>query len=196
MGKGFNEFTQEEKDEMVNLHNQGMLNRELADMFHTSKTMIARLLWSLNIESRHPWLTEERKQEIINCYLEYKNISKVEKIMKCCSSTVSALLDEYKIPKCSQSEVRRKYEIDEDYFEVIDTPNKAYSLGLIYSDGNVSKNGTQFSISLQARDRDVLDKLNAEFGGNRPLQFLELSKKNINWQDQYVLCIACKKNEC
>ena len=193
ISKNFNEFSKEEKDKILELHNQGLLNKEVAEIFNTSKTMIARLLRSMNVESRHPLLTEERKKQIVKCYIEYQNLSKVEKIMKCQSPTIKKVLGEYGISMRSVSEIHRKYKIDENYFEVIDTPNKAYSLGLIYADGTVYKNGKGFAISLQARDKQLLDLLNNEFGGNRKLGLVEYSKKNENWQDQYYLAISCQK---
>ena len=193
ISKGFNDFSKEEKNKILELHNQGLLNVEVAGIFNTSKTMIARLLKSMNVVSRHPLLTKERKRQIAECYIKYQNLSKVEKIMKCQSSTINKVLDEYGIRKRSISEMHRKYEIDENYFEVIDTPNKAYCLGLIYADGSIHKNGKSFSIFLQARDKQLLDLLNNEFGGNRKLGFVEYSKKNKNWQDQYYLTISCQK---
>lgn len=50
-----------------------------------------------------------------------------------------------------------------NYFETIDTPNKAYFLGLFHADGSISrrqqtKNYEEiaFKISLQERDKDIL----------------------------------------
>lgn len=38
----------------------------------------------------------------------------------------------------------RSYNLKEDYFDVVDTPSKAYLLGFIYADGSIwcSKNQT------------------------------------------------------
>jgi hypothetical protein len=58
---------------------------------------------------------------------------------------------------------------NEHFFDVIDTPEKAYFLGLMYSDGCVwhtertGKTGNILyeyctSISLQETDKDILDK--------------------------------------
>lgn len=53
------------------------------------------------------------------------------------------------------------------YFENIDTPLKAYYLGLIYADGTVSvKPIYRFHIGLMSQDKYVLDKLNEELGGH------------------------------
>lgn len=193
MGKKYNEFTEEEKEKMLNLHNDGVLNRELADIFNTSTTMISRLLCSMDIVSRHPMLSNERKLKIKECYEENKNMAKVAKIMKCSESTVSHILKEFGITQLSMSEVKRQYLIDENYFNIINTQNKAYSLGFIFADGSVNKNGSGFAISIQERDKELLDKLNHEFGGDRKLSFIEYNKKNHNWQNQYCLAITNQK---
>ena len=193
MGKKFNEWTNQEKELMVNLHNQGLLNRELAARFNTSTTMISRILRSLHVPSRHPWLSDKRKMEIVDCYKNHQSLHVVSKMMHCSNQTISDLLKEFNVKQISQAEQHRIYEIDEDYFNIIDTPNKAYVLGILFADGNVSKKGNYITISLQERDKDVLDALNKEYGGNRKLSFLEYSKKNKNWQNQYCLTVASKK---
>ena len=193
MGKRYIEFTEEEKRRMLELHDEGLLNRELSQMFNTSTTMISRLLMSMGAESRHPVLTEERKIAIKECYETYHNINTVCKIMKCGSKTVSDILEEFGIDKIPMSIIKRKYDIDDDYFEVIDTPNKAYALGIIFADGTISKNGNYISISLQERDKDILDVLNNEYGGNRRLTYINYNNKNNNWQNQYMLSVCSKK---
>lgn len=56
----------------------------------------------------------------------------------------------------------------ENYFETIDTQNKAYFLGYIAADGNVS--GTQLRLELNKKDKIILDKLNKELHNNTKLQ--------------------------
>lgn len=51
----------------------------------------------------------------------------------------------------------RKYMVDESYFEKIDTVEKAYILGVMYSDGTVGKN--KMSISLKIEDIELLYKI-------------------------------------
>ena len=108
MGKKFIEFTEEEKLKMLELHNDGLLNKDLAQIFDTSTTMVSRLLRSIGAESRHPILTEERKFKIKECYEQYHNINTVCRIMKCNSVTVSNILEEYNIEKVPVNIIRRK----------------------------------------------------------------------------------------
>lgn len=53
----------------------------------------------------------------------------------------------------------RSYSFNEGFFRVIDTEEKAYFLGLIAADGSIEADSQRVKISLQARDRDILDKL-------------------------------------
>lgn len=57
---------------------------------------------------------------------------------------------------------------DSRYFEKIDTPDKAYWLGLLYADGWVicdkKRANYEVSIELKREDRYILEKLNSVFG--------------------------------
>ena len=49
--------------------------------------------------------------------------------------------------------------INENIFDNIDTEEKAYWLGFIYADGNISSEGNRFEINLSAKDLDHMLKL-------------------------------------
>nr|DAI23060.1 MAG TPA: LAGLIDADG-like domain [Caudoviricetes sp.] len=76
-----------------------------------------------------------------------------------------------------------KYTYDHDYFENIDTPQKAYWLGFIYADGGVyineKTNSCELSIKLQASDCDHLRKFNKALNGNVDVTF-DTRKCNLN----------------
>jgi hypothetical protein len=50
-------------------------------------------------------------------------------------SYIQKVLNRYHIKLRSAAEITKKYDINENYFENINTGDKAYILGLIYSDG-------------------------------------------------------------
>jgi len=50
-----------------------------------------------------------------------------------------------------------QYEADRDFFRSIDTPEKAYTLGFMATDGHVAENG--MVLSLQKGDRTVLERI-------------------------------------
>lgn len=59
---------------------------------------------------------------------------------------------------------KSKYSFNHDYFEEINTPEKAYWLGFIYADGGVSDH--ELSIKLQISDKEHLKKFNKAINGN------------------------------
>lgn len=85
------------------------------------------------------------------------------------------------------SSIRRsragRYSIDEDYFETIDTEGKAYFLGLMYSDGSVTKN--QFYLKL--KDEDVIQQFKQELKTEAPIRRIETP-----W-DAYILQVSCQR---
>lgn len=71
-----------------------------------------------------------------------------------------------------------KYNPDLNYFEIIDTQNKAYFLGLMFADGWISrsgKNSYSIGISLQEKDGYILDSFNSEIF-NPPRKILDIEK--------------------
>lgn len=89
----------------------------------------------------------------------------------------------------------RKYSVDEHYFDVIDTSEKAYVLGLLYADGCNFEPKLTISISLQEEDVELLEKLRKELKSEKPLEFLDYSKKHdfgYTYKNQYRLLIFSK----
>lgn len=81
----------------------------------------------------------------------------------------------------------RKYTVDESYFDIIDTPNKAYIIGLLAADGSNNEKEGEIRLSLQERDVDILNKISQCLGSNRPLTVRKFQKDT--WQDSYTLTI-------
>ena len=65
----------------------------------------------------------------------------------------------------------RKYTANFDYFDEINTAEKAYWLGYIYADGYVSsqQNRKKFGIALSIKDKPQLEKLNACLDSTYPI---------------------------
>lgn len=65
-------------------------------------------------------------------------------------------------------ETIQKYKVDENYFDHIDSPNKAYILGFLYADGcnHISPNSWLYSwqIILKSDDVDLLESIKNEVG--------------------------------
>lgn len=68
----------------------------------------------------------------------------------------------------------RIHTINENYFKVINTEEKAYILGFLCADGHVSKNGVEFDIS--QKDTDILYHIRKCLNSDAPI--LEYLSKN------------------
>ncbi len=61
----------------------------------------------------------------------------------------------------------RKHGVDERFFEVIDTEEKAYLLGLIFADGHVGEKVVV--LKMKSRDKDILEKMNKVLDSGYPI---------------------------
>lgn len=188
------DFTQEQLNEMVCLHDSGMLNKDIAKHFNISRSTIDRRLASMNVVSRHPCLTDERKKLAIKAYSKCHNISAVAKEINMSEATIHNILDEAGVHINSNAENHIKCHVNESYFEVIDTPRKSYYLGLLYADGCATQSNRHgIKISLQAQDGYIIETFNDDIESDYKIRLIEYSKKNPNWSDQYSLCITNQK---
>ena len=95
----------------------------------------------------------------------------------------------------SASELKRKYPIVEDFFDEIDTEEKAYVLGLLYADGWNHTERNVVGIGLKESDKEILDKITSLIQPTKPLGYYKknkLKKGFENSQNEYRLVIANK----
>jgi len=142
--------------------------------------------------NKHPNISIDREMLAIQKYRELKNMAKTAKEIHMGEKTLRDILVKNNIHILSLSEVKQTRTIDNTYFENIDSARKAYYLGLLYADGTVSSNGNSFQISLQERDKHLLEQFQKDLNSNHKLVFIPYHEKNSNWQNQYCLSITNK----
>ena len=90
--------------------------------------------------------------------------------------------------------LKLKKPINENFFEAIDTEQKAYFLGFLFADGCNSPNKNRLEVSLAKQDRDILEKLSRLLlCGNVNIKEYKRKNKNKNSQDKVALYIINKK---
>lgn len=101
-------------------------------------------------------LTEEQVKEIVFLYTDKElSMLKIEELTSLKSGVIKRILKENNISVRSMNFYKPK-SFDENFFEIIDTEEKAYWLGFIYADGCVS--GKVFSLKISAKDIEHLKK--------------------------------------
>ena len=145
-------------DKIIELYDSGIGSYKISKMLNISKPTILRILKEKTVvrdSKRDNNNLLKDKKDLIEELFKTKNMTQIAKVVGYGEPSVYRLLkkyghDTYKY-KC-------KYSIDENFFKVIDTPDKAYVLGWIYSDGNVMKKG-KIRISIQEGDKHILEEI-------------------------------------
>jgi hypothetical protein len=83
----------------------------------------------------------------------------------------------------------RKYSCNSHYFDVIDTEEKAYFLGLLYADGCNEENINRVRLSLQKSDAYMIEKFKIAINSDSPISITERTKLNSNYSDIYHINI-------
>ena len=113
-------------------------------------------------------LSEEQINIIKNMYEQHIGSSTIAKVIGKKTGTVTHYITKYLGGLRSQSEANRKYVYNVNFFEEINTEEKAYWLGFIYADGYISKtaSGHSFGISLSINDKEHLEKFKKSLSSN------------------------------
>jgi intein-encoded DNA endonuclease-like protein len=131
------------------------------------------------------------KELYCNMYNNGLSVTNLMKILKSCGRTnvLQLLRDCGIIIRKDNLTCAKKYSLIEDYFEIIDSEEKAYFLGLIYADGNLSKKSLR--ICLQEEDKYILEKLLTLVNSNSKLKKIE--PRGWSKKIQYKLDLYSKK---
>lgn len=91
---------------------------------------------------------------VIERYDELKNLKKVAKSFGVSLRPITRILKKNNVELTN-----RRFEVNHNYFEKIDTEEKAYWLGFLYADGCVrkTKTGSQLILKLSVKDEDHLN---------------------------------------
>lgn len=139
--------------------------------------------------------SDEEEKKIIKMYtVDNLSTVKIANVFGCSHHTIAKVLKYHNIDRTGLS--RRKYGINENYFDSIDTPEKAYILGFLFADGSNNPKKQTVSMSLQEEDFDILEKIRLEIGSKKPLEYLDYSNKHdfgYTYKNQYRLLLFSKK---
>lgn len=127
----------------------------------------------------------QNRQQIVAYYEHGEKTTVIAKKFGCSTKTVCKILKEFAVVIRSSGSYR-KLVLDGNYFEIIDTPDKAYWLGFIAADGCVIRHKTKswLQIGLQKRDREHLEKLRGALQSE--VSIIDVMYKNKGKWGEYV----------
>lgn len=193
-------ITEDKYDEIVKLYKNGLLQREIAEMYSVGRMTINAILkkcgaseLGTTFKSRKLVFLESEEKSICDMYLSGISSVQIGKQFGCDHKTITKVLDKYCIDRIGVG--LRRYQLNEHYFDNIDTPNQAYILGFFYADGSNCEDKQTITMSLQEEDGYILDMIRQEIGSEKPLEYLDYSKKHdggYNYKNQYRLLMFSK----
>ncbi len=149
-------MSEQEIKTMVALKEQGCNTVVIANILNRSDSTIGRKLISLGYENNGNALTDEDLKIIKDSYvysgMTNKEIWEEFFQHKCSMKTVELATKKMGISRYGGT---YNWDLERDYFKVIDTPDKAYLLGYITADAHVTGKVIHFECTYQ--DRELLE---------------------------------------
>lgn len=154
-------ITVEKIDRMVEMYNTGLSAQAIAIELDSKAQTVTKYLRERGIEIRGPKrkLTEDDKIEICRLYAAGTSCPKIAEQFGVSNALVLRYLEQAGIDRRCAEDAHRKYPIYEEFFDNIDTEEKAYFLGFLYADGCNHKDVNYVSLGLEETDREILVKL-------------------------------------
>lgn len=148
-------YSLELQKELVRLYkDENKTLKEISKIHHISPTKIKELLIQNGITTlsvKPVKFTDDQKEKIIDLYEnQLIGCDKIAKILKISTRKINQFLHE--IGKINDVGKTHKYKCNSNYFELIDSEQKAYWLGVLYADGNIGK--TQPTVTFSAKDKE------------------------------------------
>ena len=136
--------------------------------------------------------------DFIRCkYNEGLSQTKIGELMECSQKLISQLMKEYNISIRTNREQALKSICNEDFFEVIDTEEKAYWLGFMYADGYIlnkrKHSGYSIGISLTESDIHHIEKFKNSLNSSASINTYTTSKGVYNSKSYCRIIISSDK---
>lgn len=124
------------------------------------------------------YVEQEIQDKIIEEYIKGATQTAISKKYKISCYLIKKILLEHNIKlRPAGNQTQRKYEVDDSFFDT-QTHDMAYVLGLLASDGNVSKRENAINFVASAQDSEHLEKIRQLLHSSKPLAFYKDNKGN------------------
>ena len=176
---------------VVDLYKQGLSQADISEKLNISNWIVRRIFekYGISRKDKPERFIETEKTDIKELYIQGKTCQQIAELYGVSKCTISRLLRKNNVETREPSQYMRKYSVDEDFFDVIDTPEKAYVIGILWADGCNYPPRNVVRLGLQAGDKQILEDISRLINSDKPLQFV---KGRDREQDTYALNIVNK----
>lgn len=186
------EITNFEKDKVILDYNNGVniadIAKDLNREWNTIKGILKREdLYKITV----PRISEEVKHKILKLYTQNKlSARQICKELKISKFSVIETLRDFDV-EIETGRNQRKYNFNEDYFEIIDSEDKAYFLGFLYADGYNDQKEGKVTLNLAAQDLEIIESFNNFLDSDKIIYSRTGACKNC--QDSKILSLNSRK---
>ncbi len=180
--------------DIIKWHKNGMSCYAIAKNLGCAKVSVLRFLKSENIDTSRGYkpnpngLLKNKNDIVIKMYKSGISQNQIAKKLGYSGGEIGKLLNRHNI----KIRPRNKYCVNETFFDKIDTEEKAYILGMFYSDGCVDNIG-KMRIQLQSEDKYLLEKIAKIMNYDGPMYHINPPKRFPHRKHQDCLSINRKK---
>lgn len=135
-------------------------------------------------------VTKEQEDTVCDLYINnHYSKRRISEITSLNTNIISKILADKKVPLRNHGVC----EFDENYFDSIDTQNKAYLLGFLFADGCIQKNNV-VSIVVHEKDIEILHYLKSELSASNTIS--RIKHLTNNGCSFHVRINFCSKHMC
>lgn len=172
---------------IIDLYNSGKTQQEIADLYGCGKHIISNIMKTMGATVRSSGFTKDDADKMYEMYQSGKRLREIAQIYGIDQHTIGRIL-----ARNGFTTDRKTYHCNEHYFDVIDEGNKAYILGMLWSDGCNSVDLGKITLQLQEKDKHILEDIGELMQSDMPLWFLNLNAKNPNWSNTYTMTLRSR----
>lgn len=206
MGRKSINLTKKQEEKIINLYNNNVVISKIEKEIGFSDSIIYKVLHKYNIpmnrKDKSNILDFETIKKMYDSGLNYQDIANKMHVSRSCIYDYlknNNIIDSFSQEKCidkisifNKGNNNRKYHFDEHIFDNINTADKAYCIGLFMADGCNLLEYNTFTIELQERDVDILEKIKILFQSDYPLYFRKATENNNLVQNTYKFSVNSK----
>ena len=162
------------EQEVIKLYNSGLSMAKAGAHYGISGATVMAILNRNNIPKRTKGgIYSIPEQEVITRYKNGESCQVIADSFKVTFHTISNILEKNNIARDNKY---KNINLNENYFEKIDSSDKAYFLGFMLTDGNVSLNENTIRLSLSSKDEEILNIFKEKTGNENKICIREDEK--------------------
>ncbi|QST02856.1 hypothetical protein IMZ31_20110 (plasmid) [Pontibacillus sp. ALD_SL1] len=171
--------------EWVRLYNEGWSSSSIAKTYETTTGTVTKYLKQEGVELARKGPTSKLKKYVPQWIELYENGHSLKEIGDWYGTypqTVHKHIKD-KTSMRTYTETSQRYELEQpDYFQEIDSPEKAYWLGVWFSTGFVSKavGGYECTLHLSKKDLPLLERFQGVIGSYKPIEYRDYENGSVS----------------